>query len=192
MAKRLLLLLLLISIFTYTGCGGGGGSKRKQPPLLSTIQGTVALEVSESTSHYRTYSMSAFSKSAFFPKTAIRKTNFSPQAVPNEKIVKFRPETSHSQAEDVVAKMGGRIKKKIYGTDYTYLITVDDQTFSKSDDNHFPEVEYIEDNLVCHALEVPNDPYYILPIIGIIKCLIWRKLGMYQEENMSLPMRKLL
>jgi subtilisin family serine protease len=163
MAKRIIMFLLLVSIFTYTGCGGGGGGKKKQPPLLSTIQGTVTFDLSGSTSHYQTKSMSAFSKSAFFPKAAIRKTNFSPQAVPNEKIVKFRPETRYSQVEDIVAKMGGRIKEKLYGTESTYVITIDDQIFSKSTANPYPEVEYIEDNLIYQALAVPTDPLYKPP-----------------------------
>ncbi|NLW46214.1 MAG: S8 family serine peptidase [Firmicutes bacterium] len=183
MAKRIIMFLLLVSIFTYTGCGGGGGGKKKQPPLLSTIQGTVTFDLSGSTSHYQTKSMSAFSKSAFFPKAAIRKTNFSPQAVPNEKIVKFRPETSHSQAEDIVAKMGGRIKKKIYGTDSTYLVTIDDQIFSKSTANPYPEVEYIEDNLIYQALAVPNDPLYKPPYNWNYKMLNMEKAWEVLKED---------
>ncbi len=183
MAKKIYLLLLLISVLMYTGCGGGGGGKKKKinPPVLGTIQGTVsfgpapASRISNSTI--------TLSKSVFFSKAAIRRTNFVPQSVQNEKIVKLR---SNVNANEVIAKLGGRIKKKLYGTVSTYLIEINDQTFSKSTATRFSEVEYIEDNLIFQALAVPDDPKYIAPYYWNYKMLNLEKAwGVQKGENVE-------
>lgn len=164
MTKRLFLILLLISIFTYTGCGGGGGKKKKYNPPQGIIQGTVTINAPTSASYsYTTSDFTTLTKSGFFPKTTVQKTQFLQRAVPNEKIIKFRQGTTYQQAKTIVKEMGGEIIKLLYGTKDTYLISINDQNFSKSISNGFSVVEYIEDNLVFQALETPNDKYYKAP-----------------------------
>lgn len=159
MVKRIILFLLLISIFANTGCGGGGG-KKYNTPVLGTIQGTVSIN-KPSPSNFISMSNSTI-KLGSFAKTSIRQAQIFEQSVPNEKIVKIRPESA-SRANEIITEMGGTIKQKLYGTDATYLITINEQAYSKSAARHISGVEYIEDNLIFRAFDIPNDPYFIYP-----------------------------
>ena len=145
---------MLISVVMYTGCGGGGGSR----PSTGTIQGTVSF--SSDTAPSGSIDISNSNSAANFPKVPLRKSQFTQQSVANEKIVKLRPGLNDSEAAQIIASLGGTIKKKLYGTESTYLITVNDQTFSKSSASQNSNIEYLEDNLKFQAFAIPNDPGY--------------------------------
>lgn len=159
MIKKIMLLLMLISVVMYTGCSGsngGGGSK----PSTGTIQGTVSIPSDSASSG--SLSISNSNSTADFLKVPLRKSQFTQQSVANEKIVKLRPGLNESEAAQIIASLGGTIKKKLYGTESTYLITVNDKTFSKSSANQNSNIEYVEDNLKFQAFAEPNDTYYPL------------------------------
>lgn len=162
MAKKLLLILMLISVLTYTGCGGGGGGGTIDPPtLVGAIQGTVSIGTTSSLSI--STSTLNLAQSANFSKTSVRQSRFATESVANEKIVKLRSGLSATEAANIIASIGGTIKKKLYGTESTYLISLNDQTFSKSAASQNSNVEYVEDNLKFHAFATPNDPYFTAP-----------------------------
>ncbi len=157
MTKRLFLFLILISVLLYSGCGGGGG--KKTTPPLGAIQGTVTFDGSSSSLNVAAFNTQPVN----FAKASLRQNLFSKQLVANEKIVKLRPGLSAQEATNVIASLGGTIKKKLYGTEATYLITVNDQTFSKSSASQSSAIEYIEENLKFQAFATPMDPYFIEP-----------------------------
>lgn len=119
MKKKLLLLLMLLSVLMYAGCGGGGEGGT---PSTGTIQGTVSIQSDTSGS----FNISSSNSAANFPKASLHKSQFTQQSVTNEKIVKLRPGLNDSEAAQIIAGLGGTIKKKLYGTESTYLITVND------------------------------------------------------------------
>lgn len=146
---------MLLSVLMYAGCGGGGGGGT---PSTGTIQGTVSIQSDTSGS----FNISSSNSAANFPKVSLRKSQFTQQSVTNEKIVKLRPDLNDSEVAQIIAGLGGTIKKKLYGTESTYLITVNDQTFSKSSASQNSNIVYVEDNLKFQAFAVPSDPYYPL------------------------------
>ena len=161
MAKKLLLLLMLLSMLIYAGCGGGSGGRSISIPIVGAIQGNVSFGPSLSSLSISSIDLKQNNllKKSFHQS----KSTFMQQSVPNEKIVKLRPGLSDQEAANIIAGLGGTIRKKLYGTDSTYLISVNDQTFSKSAASRSSNVEYIEDNLIVHAFDIPNDTYFNYP-----------------------------
>lgn len=155
MKKKILLLLILISILMYAGCGGG-----KSKPTTGTIQGTVSFSSDIASSGSLQVSNSNYNLATNYPIVPLRKNQFTQQSVANEKIVKLRPGLSATESANIIAELGGTIKKKLYGTESTYLIAINDQTFSKSSAIQNSNIEYIEDNLMFQAFAIPNDPGY--------------------------------
>lgn len=161
MAKKFLLLLMLLSMLIYAGCGGGNGGGSKPTPIVGAIQGTVSFGPSSSSLSISSIELKPqnFVKKSFHQS----KSTFMQQSVPNEKIVKLRPGLSDQEAANIIASLGGTIKKKLYGTESTYLINITDQIFKKSAASQSPEVEYIENNLKLYAFAKPNDKYFTPP-----------------------------
>lgn len=161
MAKKFLLLLMLLSMLIYAGCGGGNGGGSKPTTSVGAIQGTVSFGPSLSSLSVSSIELKPqnFVKKSFHQS----KNTFMQQSVPNEKIVKLRPGLSDQEAANVIASLGGTIKKKLYGTESTYLINITDQAFKKSAASQSPEVEYIENNLKLYAFAEPNDEFFTPP-----------------------------
>ncbi len=161
MTKRLLILLTIISILTHTGCGGGRGGDENPSTNIGAIQGTVSFGPSSSSISISSIALKPnnFVKKSFYQS----KSAFEQQSVANEKIVKLRPGLSDQEAANIIAGIGGNIKKKLYGTESTYLVTINDQIFSKSSASQNFEIEYVEDNLKFQAFATPNDEYFTSP-----------------------------
>lgn len=154
MKKKSLLPILLITAFIFTGCGGGGS--KEQP--VTGIYGRIVFETDATQETLLAASFQSFRPLAK-AINAIKPTAMTP-VVPREKVVTFRPGLSAAVRDALIRKVGGRLKKKIYGTEDTYVITVDENSFSTTDLENLAGIERIEDNPRCYPLRIPNDPFY--------------------------------
>ncbi|HBE77485.1 MAG TPA: hypothetical protein DDW65_06825 [Firmicutes bacterium] len=152
---------LLILVIALVGCGGG-----KSGTALSTTD-TVSGLLSISGETFSTISESLTTQSLVstqsFSVVKLKTSWTEPEAVSGEKIVKFRSGMSTEEINQLVSKLGGTIKNKIYGSNNTYLIKVDSQAFSASSVSKSSDIVYAANNHKLHIMAstvAPDDPYY--------------------------------
>ncbi len=82
--------------------------------------------------------------------------------VPDEFIVKFKPEVGKKKIDETNLKHGTSIKRA--GSHFMRLNVPRGKTVAQMVEAYSrnPNVEYAEPNYIAHALMVPNDPYYPL------------------------------
>jgi serine protease len=156
MRSQYLTFLLIATVILNGGCGGKNSSSTR-----GALRGRVV--IASETSESLGGSVAKVSSRVNFAKVAPRRRSITPVSVGNEWVVILRPGLNQAEAAAVISGLGGKLKKKVYGTAATYVITVDDHTFSPEEAARHPKVESVERNLRFQAFAAPNDPYYTEP-----------------------------
>ena len=154
-------LIFLLALTILAGCGGGsstGGSYATA--TTGTVSGTLSLATASSSSSKINISRSPLPS---FPKAPLQKAAMSRASVSNEKIVKFHANLSEEAIRQLVHSYGGLLKRKLYGTDNTYVIQDESESLNQSGFAKDSNIEYVETSQIYHALDAsvtPNDPDY--------------------------------
>jgi Subtilisin-like serine proteases len=159
--------LLIFIAVTIVGCGESSSSSKHSSPRRGTITGTLSIsnETFSVSSVSKSVTIQSLVSSSVFPVVKLR-TSWAKSAtdiVSGEKVIRFRAGLPTEEINQLVQKMGGKIKRKMYGNDDTYIIEVDSQTFSASSVSKSSDIVYSGDNHIIHVMDntvTPNDTYY--------------------------------
>ncbi len=159
-----LTLAAFLTVTIVAGCGGGGGGGTGGPSNENPLPGTGTVSGVVGTN----YTASVASQSPIsqrFALVRVARSRQSRSSATDEKVMKFRPGLSAAAIQQIVQKLGGTLKHKLYGADNAYLVQVNPQTFEQSALSPNPDLLYAEDNMLFYAADAtvtPNDSYYAM------------------------------
>lgn len=153
--------LILITSISLLGCGGssgggkGGGDVTPTPSPIPSTTGSVTGVIS-----FGEVTPSSVTQRKKYP--IMYQMNYQGVSkVSNQKIIKFHSDLPLSEVEKILQTTGGQLLTKMHGFKNTYVVKVNttNESFRTMAVNNF-NVEYVEDDHICHAFRIPNDTEY--------------------------------